>query len=1055
MRVNSAHHRANHHLGLSRRRAAAAVALLLSVALLPMVPSRASGVQASGPLGASGAVDYCLNGTGLAAGPADAYVLPVSQRDQLQSALDTYHVVRLQAGDYRGSLSGITLSSNQQLFGNPTHSASLVSTLPPITVAPGTTNAIVDRVATTQLTFPPSSQVTSQNCFMRIFKNDADTGSFVMSGATLDSNVFLDDQDTILADDSNGGSLTNNRFIGSAVSGNIAPSLILKGDAASSSDNNVFLAYINLEPVGDSIYLSNQKNFALIGLNAETWNQWGRAQNPAMITTSGLGTFRGIGFAGSQHPSTASYNTPAFDFGAAEVQVYNSALASSVNPGLIYESSNQRSSFANSYTYGTTDKASGATRFDGLDWGATANATINGASVTSGPPTSAQQAALRQMYANPQRAGQPWESPTFAPIPDPAGPNWASLCGSQDDTAILQNAIKGQGLVQLSTITTSNGNLGGTLVPSGNGARYFCISAPLLLGEGQGLIGAGMDKTAIIAKSNSVDMIKGTTSYPGPNCKNVHVTLADLTLEGGANGIHADGTNGAARMMWSHDVISHVTFRNMANAGIWLDGSCAIDGNFWDFDNFVGNKVGFLQDANALGSGGDTYAQSYLDKTTQYHFQYVNNGEAWDWGNRPGNYSNANVSQTCVFCLFQGNTQRAINLSKSLSTLVAGSVFINNGGNPTVMSNDYDLSLVGDTFQADANGSGAVLAGHEVVCEGCTFRRGASTTATITAAFSFGNPQDGTLLNSTSDMPLGTLPNGLLLNSSLGADPSLDQQGVLLRGGAATTFLPGTPNPVPQLLWGSAFSFSGATPTPPPAATYTPAPSTPTAATTATSTGQPGSSATPDPPSATPSGTTTLFATGFEAGQPQPSWTDTVDGGGYPAGGISNVGGICCGLTGPQAGVRNETAHTGSAALMYSGNDMGTSTSWAFDKVFDLTGKSLTVGPSTTLSYWIYPQSHYNSNVPISGNNSTCVALDLIFTDGTNLRDSGAVDQNGVRLHPSYQCGHLTMDTWNHVTSNIGAKVSGKTIARIDVGQAQPATRGGYRGYIDDISLSK
>jgi len=196
-----------------------------------------------------------------------------------------------------------------------------------------------------------------------------------------------------------------------------------------------------------------------------------------------------------------------------------------------------------------------------------------------------------------------------------------------------------------------------------------------------------------------------------------------------------------------------------------------------------------------------------------------------------------------------------------------------------------------------------------------------------------------------------------------------------------------------------------------------------------------------------------LFATGFEGGAPQPTWTNTIDGGGYPAGGGANVASICCRLSGPEAVVRAEVAHTGGAALMYSGQDTSAGTSYAYEKVFDLSGKNIVVGPSTTLSYWIYPQSGRTSPVAIGGANSTCVAVDLIFADGHNLRDSGAVDQNGKRLHPAAQCGHLTPDAWNHVTSVIGAKVTGKTIARLDVGYDQPANTGGYRGYIDDLSI--
>jgi len=235
-----------------------------------------------------------------------------------------------------------------------------------------------------------------------------------------------------------------------------------------------------------------------------------------------------------------------------------------------------------------------------------------------------------------------------------------------------------------------------------------------------------------------------------------------------------------------------------------------------------------------------------------------------------------------------------------------------------------------------------------------------------------------------------------------------------------------------------AMTVSGAASSPTPTATSTPPP-------------LPATTSTPSATSAPAA--TALFATGFESGDPRPTWANTVDGGSYPAGGISNVGGICCGLSGPEAAVRTEAGHTGAAALLYSGMDTSASSSYAYDKVFDLTGANIVVGPTTTLSYWIYPQSSATAPEPVGTGNSACVAIDLIFADGSNLRDSGAVDQAGNRLHPLYQCGHLTPDTWNHVTSVIGAVTSGKTIVRLDVGYDQPANTGGYRGYIDDISI--
>jgi len=199
-----------------------------------------------------------------------------------------------------------------------------------------------------------------------------------------------------------------------------------------------------------------------------------------------------------------------------------------------------------------------------------------------------------------------------------------------------------------------------------------------------------------------------------------------------------------------------------------------------------------------------------------------------------------------------------------------------------------------------------------------------------------------------------------------------------------------------------------------------------------------------------------FIATGFEGADPSLQWTNTAETLGAPAGGLLHVGGICCSLPGPEAGTRNETTHNGSTALLYSGNDTSTSASYAYMQLYDLTSYNITVGPATKLEYWVYPQDASQSNL-VSGNNSTCVALDLIFKDSnnnlTNLRDSGATDQNGNLIHPASQCGKLTLDTWNHVIVNLGSVKNGTTIIRMDQAYDQGPNTGGYRGYIDDISV--
>jgi alpha-L-fucosidase 2 len=197
--------------------------------------------------------------------------------------------------------------------------------------------------------------------------------------------------------------------------------------------------------------------------------------------------------------------------------------------------------------------------------------------------------------------------------------------------------------------------------------------------------------------------------------------------------------------------------------------------------------------------------------------------------------------------------------------------------------------------------------------------------------------------------------------------------------------------------------------------------------------------------------TSSSFSTGFESGQPAPTWTDTVD---TTGGGDNNVTALCCGVSGPEAGVRTgETSHTGSSSLMYSGSADG-SDPHAYTKVFDLSGSPLAIGSGKTLSYWSYPQSSATTPyVPAGSDDSSCVAIDLVFTDDSTLRDSGAVDQNGNRIHPADQCGHLTLDAWNHVTVDLGTDNADKEISRILVGYDQPGGSGGYRGYIDDISI--
>ncbi|MFI5914456.1 SGNH/GDSL hydrolase family protein [Dactylosporangium sp. NPDC051541] len=179
-----------------------------------------------------------------------------------------------------------------------------------------------------------------------------------------------------------------------------------------------------------------------------------------------------------------------------------------------------------------------------------------------------------------------------------------------------------------------------------------------------------------------------------------------------------------------------------------------------------------------------------------------------------------------------------------------------------------------------------------------------------------------------------------------------------------------------------------------------------------------------------------LFRTDFGATVQQLTWTDTVQG-------SSNVGGYCCGLTKMESGRRAELAHGGTYALLYSGNDLSASGSYSYNRLYNV---HLAITAGTTLTYWIYPQQA----------NGTYVALDLFLTDGRSLRDSGAVDQYGVRAHPQYQGqgGRLLTGQWNRVTVNL-TPLAGGTVDQIRIGYDQPANTGLFRGYLDDIDVTR
>jgi hypothetical protein len=131
-----------------------------------------------------------------------------------------------------------------------------------------------------------------------------------------------------------------------------------------------------------------------------------------------------------------------------------------------------------------------------------------------------------------------------------------------------------------------------------------------------------------------------------------------------------------------------------------------------------------------------------------------------------------------------------------------------------------------------------------------------------------------------------------------------------------------------------------------------------------------------------------------------------------------------------------ETWRTGAHALMIAGYS-NAPYAYCYYKLFD---DNLLIQPGTKLRYWIW---HVGTGK---------VAMDGHFTDGTDIRDSGFLDQNAVPFHPGARTDPL--GAWHYVEVDLSA-AAGKTLDFLMVGfdNGGDGFMGQYRAYIDDFSI--
>ncbi len=675
--------------------------------------------------------------------PVDAYTVPASRAGEMQQLLDEHGRIRLDpAGDYRRA-TGIVVRSGQAIFGAAgTRMGRLV-------VAPGTSNAIVSGVVPDALEFPPSRLRTHDNCFERFAARTTAQAALTLRNAIVENNLFLD-AGRIMIDTTAGGRVLNNRFVRTTVHGH-SPALQLLGRGAGAGDRNVFLWTNVLSATGDAIDIRGQTQVNFIGLDAEDWNLRHLSRLPAMLSAASTGTLRVfMAQGGDSKPVPDRYMDVAVD----RLDLIGLRLYQTGEPAIrLRESVRESVSVLTSATRLLNDAPDSAGWQAYPDW-------TNRVEMRKGAPSP----PMSEMAT-----GTPWEAPVFQPIPDPAGPDWRrNRLNATDSTLDLQRMINEQGVARL---------------PAG----LFHISAPLRLKNGQGIIGAGAGRTAIVAKSDDIDLIVGddhiATSQP------ISLVLIDITLQGGRIGLRHDARGSGAGAQYVYNQLSHVVFRDMREAGILIDGIYGWDNNLLDEITFLRIPVGIQQKPNPAYSSakasGNRPGTNYLDKNVCYRCRFEEMDLGLDLRAKRANNLNA-----CVNCLFRRNRHGAIRLQYSGSTVIANSDFIDNGGDP-VISSDQPVGIVASRFIAAGDGS---LLDTDAMCEGCEFSARAAGAGTIVR-----RGGRAILINSRSQgLQLGRDISGVIADSNIAGLPPARL--LRLEHGASTVLAAGAQRPAPDLL---------------------------------------------------------------------------------------------------------------------------------------------------------------------------------------------------------------------------------------------------------------
>lgn len=673
----------------------------------------------------------------------NTYLLPISQKANIQTALNTYGAIRLEAGDYSGV--NITIGSNQKIYGHPT-----LSEVSNITIAGGSTNVYLSDLFSNGNEVRFATGGVTSNCTLKTIK----WGNIVTTNGTIQNNQFINLQSTINFNCSASGYFRNNKFIKHQVHGT-SNQLVMKANSTTPSFGNVHLHSNFLTPGGDTTDIDGLQSATFVGLDSEAWNFSGTGTKP-MLYMQNMGNVKITDFGGGNGYSTVQ--TSAFNIDADNLFFLNKYIQSEgISPSSIVGAKTNVLLFEGEHD----NYVRGAGTVTGFDLKAHyqdgtnyKNIMLDGVSQTSTISNSnVISSILGTQYT-------PWQRKTWETLPNPNGANWATdRVGKTDSRAYIQNLLDTVGIVNLP-----------------EGTYYIGGSLNMIVDGSKGIIGAGTGKTSIVGLTDSFPLISLVESATGDN----DFVLANITLQGGNAGVYVpDAFN-----MIAFTNLKYVIFRNQ-NIGIHLYRIFGLDNCFFDNVSFVNCNTGFFQDPHPTYTFEDA---GYVDKVVFYNGQYLNCGTAVSMKATRADNLNAWIN-----CKFDGNNL-AIDMSGNNFPIAANCDFTNHNTDYVISG---DMSLYNCKFQNNSPAKAILLAKQSFI-EGSEFldtvKLFPEETHYLGSYYIINSTITGSVVKSYG------INQAVYVNSNLLANPTLSKLLVNVKDNVSTVLINTTPTPYPQLL---------------------------------------------------------------------------------------------------------------------------------------------------------------------------------------------------------------------------------------------------------------